>query len=149
VHHPPNQPATPPGPSAAAIWPPLRRFIAEEYRLGRLMARGRWTSTLYEFFRFGLKQAWACLFGGIAVFLMLAVVLSGERVASALRLSVSLHDHGSARTARNETGDVGRGQGDPDLSLRRNGGCRLKHRFQARKRPSPAAGCEISGIGGS
>src|SRR4029450_619401 len=72
VHHALNQPPTPPGPSAAAIWPPLRPFIAGEYRLGRLMARGRWTSALYEFFRFGVKQAWACLFGGIAVFLMIA-----------------------------------------------------------------------------
>ena len=33
------------------------------------MAGRRWTSALYEFLRFGLKQAWACLFGGIAVFL--------------------------------------------------------------------------------
>jgi uncharacterized membrane protein YoaT (DUF817 family) len=59
-------------PSAAAIWPPLRRFIAAEYRLGRVMARRRWTSALYEFLRFGAKQAFACLFGGIAVFLMIA-----------------------------------------------------------------------------
>jgi hypothetical protein len=72
VHRPPNQPATHPGPSAAAIWPPLRPFISGEYRLGRFMARRRWTSAIYEFFRFGLKQAWACLFGGIAVFLMIA-----------------------------------------------------------------------------
>ena len=62
-------------PSAAAIWPPLRRFIAGEYRLGRFMARGRWTSALYEFVRFGVKQAWACLFGGIVVFLMIATWL--------------------------------------------------------------------------
>lgn len=59
-------------PSAAANWPPLRRFIAGEYRLGCLMARRRWTAALYEFFRFGVKQAWACLFGGIAIFLMIA-----------------------------------------------------------------------------
>jgi hypothetical protein len=72
VHHAPNQPPTPPGPSAAAIWPPLRPFISGEYRLGRFMAHRRWTSALYEFLRFGLKQAWACLFGGIAVFLMIA-----------------------------------------------------------------------------
>lgn len=36
------------------------------------MARRGWTSGLYEFLRFGVKQAWACLFGGIAVFLMIA-----------------------------------------------------------------------------
>ena len=64
--------ASTPLPSAAAIWPPLRPFIAGEHRLGRFMARRRWTSALYEFMRFGLKQGWACLFGGIAVFLMIA-----------------------------------------------------------------------------
>jgi uncharacterized membrane protein YoaT (DUF817 family) len=58
-------------PSAAAIWPPLRRFIAFETRLGRFMAQRPWSSALYEFFRFGIKQGWACLFGGIAVALML------------------------------------------------------------------------------
>ena len=34
------------------------------------MARRRWTAACYEFFRFGLKQGWACLFGGIAIALM-------------------------------------------------------------------------------
>jgi uncharacterized membrane protein YoaT (DUF817 family) len=58
-------------PSAGANWPPLRRFIAGEHRLGLVMARRRWTSVLYEFLRFGVKQAWACLFGGIAVALMI------------------------------------------------------------------------------
>jgi uncharacterized membrane protein YoaT (DUF817 family) len=74
VHHcsdrSPDIPA--PTPSAAAIWPPLRRFIAGEQRLGRVMARRRWTAWLYEFLRFGVKQGWACLFGGIAVALMIA-----------------------------------------------------------------------------
>ncbi len=59
-------------PSAAATWPPLRRFIAGEHRLGCFMARRRWTAALYEWFRLGVKQAWACLFGGIAIFLMIA-----------------------------------------------------------------------------
>jgi uncharacterized membrane protein YoaT (DUF817 family) len=72
VHDFPNQFSRHLRPSAAAIWPPLRRFIAAEYRLGLVMAHRRWTSGLYEFLRFGLKQAWACLFGGIAVFLMIA-----------------------------------------------------------------------------
>jgi uncharacterized membrane protein YoaT (DUF817 family) len=74
VHRLPNQPAVSPyrAPSAAGIWPPLRPFIAGEHRLGRLMAQRRWTSALYEFLRFGVKQAWACLFGGIAIFLMIA-----------------------------------------------------------------------------
>lgn len=57
--------------SAAGIWAPLRPFIAGERRLGRVMARRRGTGWLYEFGRFGVKQGWACLFGGIAVALMI------------------------------------------------------------------------------
>lgn len=58
--------------SAAALWPPLKRFIAGEARLGLAMAQRRWTSAAYEFLRFGMKQGWACLFGGLAVALMIA-----------------------------------------------------------------------------
>ena len=36
------------------------------------MAARRATAWLYEFIRFGMKQAWACLFGGIMVALMIA-----------------------------------------------------------------------------
>jgi len=36
------------------------------------MALRSWTGGIYEFFRFGLKQGWACLFGGIAIMLMIA-----------------------------------------------------------------------------
>lgn len=57
--------------SAAATWATLRPFIAGEQRLARAMARRRSTAALYEFLRFGIKQAYACLFGGIAVGLML------------------------------------------------------------------------------
>lgn len=59
------------GASAAAIWAPLRRFIEAEGRLAAHAAGRRWSAGLYEFLRFGVKQAWACLFGGIAVALML------------------------------------------------------------------------------
>src|ERR1700759_302248 len=59
-------------PSAAAIWAPLRPFILAEARLGRFMARRRWTGARFGFLPFGLKQGWACLFGGIAVTLMIA-----------------------------------------------------------------------------
>ena len=55
----------------AAIWPPLRRFIAGEARLGCVMARRPTTAALHELLRFGIKQGWACLFGGIAVALMI------------------------------------------------------------------------------
>jgi uncharacterized membrane protein YoaT (DUF817 family) len=57
--------------SAATIWAPLRPFISGEARFGRYMAARRWTSGPYEFLRFGLKQGWACLFGGIAIALMI------------------------------------------------------------------------------
>ena len=71
MHHLRQPASLQPIPSAAANWPPLRRFIAGEHRLGLVMARRRSTSALYEFVRFGLKQAWACLFGGVAVALMI------------------------------------------------------------------------------
>lgn len=69
MHRPLIRPTVPIA-SAAANWPPLRHFIAGERRLGLIMARRRWTAALYEFLRFGAKQAWACLFGGFAVALM-------------------------------------------------------------------------------
>jgi uncharacterized membrane protein YoaT (DUF817 family) len=63
------------GESAAAIWPILRPFIAAERAIGVRMAENVWTSALYEFIRFGMKQAWACLFGGAVVFLLIATYL--------------------------------------------------------------------------
>jgi uncharacterized membrane protein YoaT (DUF817 family) len=74
VHHPPNETSdtVEPVTSAAAHWAPLRPFVAGERRLGLSMSRRRWTAGLYEFLRFGVKQGWACLFGGIAVLLMIA-----------------------------------------------------------------------------
>jgi uncharacterized membrane protein YoaT (DUF817 family) len=76
VHHanqpdidPPTTAAQPT--SAAATWAPLRPFIAGERRLAQSMSKRPSTAALYEFFRFGLKQGWACLFGGIAVGLMI------------------------------------------------------------------------------
>ena len=58
--------------SAASQWLPLARLIERERRLG-LWALGHGGLLLfaYEFVRFGIKQGWACLFGG----LMLAVLL--------------------------------------------------------------------------
>ena len=63
----PDQPT-----SAAALWPPLARFVRTERRFAERMAARRATAWLYEFIRFGMKQAWACLFGGIMVTLMIA-----------------------------------------------------------------------------
>jgi uncharacterized membrane protein YoaT (DUF817 family) len=47
-------------------------FIAWERALGAFAsARGPVAAGFYEFFRFGLKQAWACLFGGAMLALLL------------------------------------------------------------------------------
>jgi uncharacterized membrane protein YoaT (DUF817 family) len=61
--------------SAAAIWAPLARFIDGEARLGHWAGKRRLTAFTYEFLRFGVKQAWACLFGGIMVGLLIATYL--------------------------------------------------------------------------
>lgn len=58
--------------SAAQNWGFLRPFIAWESRLGERAAQSKLTAFLYEFTRFGVKQAWACLFGGIMVALLIA-----------------------------------------------------------------------------
>jgi uncharacterized membrane protein YoaT (DUF817 family) len=57
--------------SAAATWAPLARFIAREEQLAVWAAQRRWTYFIYEFARFGVKQAWACLFGGLMVALLI------------------------------------------------------------------------------
>jgi hypothetical protein len=51
---------------AANDWPLIAGLQGWESRLaGNLAGRGRFGVALYEFFRFGVKQAWACLFGGL------------------------------------------------------------------------------------
>lgn len=62
--------------SAALAWPPIARFIAAEDQLGRWAeVRGSWTAGVYEFLRFGIKQGWACLFGGLICVLLVASFL--------------------------------------------------------------------------
>jgi uncharacterized membrane protein YoaT (DUF817 family) len=61
--------------SAAELWPPLARFVSIDARIGRYASQNPTSRFIYEFLRFGLKQAWACLFGGIMVFLVLATRL--------------------------------------------------------------------------
>jgi uncharacterized membrane protein YoaT (DUF817 family) len=56
----------------AARWRALAPLVARERLLAARMARRPSTSFLYEFARFGVKQAWACLFGGIILALLLA-----------------------------------------------------------------------------
>jgi uncharacterized membrane protein YoaT (DUF817 family) len=61
--------------SAAAQWAVLVRFIDAEARLGRWAAQRPWTLFVYEFVRFGVKQAWACLFGAAMVALIVGTFL--------------------------------------------------------------------------
>ena len=64
--------AAPPHSEAASSWPLIARFAAAERRLASWAAQGRLRALIYEFLRFGCKQAWACLFGGVMVALLLA-----------------------------------------------------------------------------
>lgn len=69
------------GESAASGWPLLARFIEREAALAE-RARGKaWTHFLYELVRFGVKQAWACLFAGLLVALLIATYLLYPRGA--------------------------------------------------------------------
>jgi uncharacterized membrane protein YoaT (DUF817 family) len=68
--------------SAAALWAPLARFIAADARLERWAAQRPATSFAYEFVRFGVKQAWACLFGGAMVALIVGTALWYPRGAA-------------------------------------------------------------------
>jgi uncharacterized membrane protein YoaT (DUF817 family) len=61
--------------SAAANWAPLARFIATDERIARWAGKRPSTTVIYEFVRFGIKQAWACLFGGALVALIIATSL--------------------------------------------------------------------------
>jgi len=72
--------------SAAAAFAPLARFIEAEARLGRwAVDGGRLRAWAYEFVRFGIKQAWACLFGGLMVALIIATTLWYPRTAALSR----------------------------------------------------------------
>jgi uncharacterized membrane protein YoaT (DUF817 family) len=71
--------------SAAYRWRPLRRFIAREAALARWAARRRATLVTYEFVRFGLKQAWACLFGALMLALLIGTHLAYPKTAGLAR----------------------------------------------------------------
>jgi len=60
---------------ARATWPLVARFADAEARFARGFARTRATTFAYEFLRFGCKQAWACVFGGAMVALIVATHL--------------------------------------------------------------------------
>ena len=65
------EPGGPHSPSGAAPWPLLARFIERESRVQQWAAGRLATLFLYELVRFGVKQAWACLFAA----LMLALII--------------------------------------------------------------------------
>src|SRR5215831_4120510 len=71
--------------SAAANWAPLARFIEKEAQLGHWAGKRPATTFVYEFVRFGVKQAWACLFGGIMVGLLVATYALYPRGAALSR----------------------------------------------------------------
>jgi uncharacterized membrane protein YoaT (DUF817 family) len=82
MHEPhPPRPIT----SAAALWAPLARFIAVEERIGRWAERRPARALAYEFIRFGVKQAWACLFGAAMVTLIVGTHLWYPRDAALTR----------------------------------------------------------------
>jgi uncharacterized membrane protein YoaT (DUF817 family) len=63
-------------PSGAAAWPLLARFIEREQAFAdRFEAHGPAAHFAYEFVRFGVKQAWACLFAGLMLALILGTYL--------------------------------------------------------------------------
>src|SRR5215472_14460504 len=81
----PDQPPIGPNTSAAAHWAPLARFVAAEHRLGLWAGKRPVTAFVYEFVRFGVKQAWACLFGGAMVALLIGTYLWYPRGAPLAR----------------------------------------------------------------
>jgi uncharacterized membrane protein YoaT (DUF817 family) len=72
--------------SAARLWAPLSRFIGWEAELGkRAEAYGRAAHFAYEFVRFGVKQAWACLFGALMLTLLIGTHFFYPKDASLAR----------------------------------------------------------------
>lgn len=72
--------------SAAHLWAPIERFIEVEERLGKAAeTRGALAAGFYEFLRFGIKQGWACLFGGLMCALLIATYLWYPRGAALAR----------------------------------------------------------------
>ncbi|MEP7042919.1 MAG: DUF817 domain-containing protein [Dokdonella sp.] len=71
--------------TAASTWPLIARFAAIEARVGARARRHRASAFAYEFLRFGCKQAWACVFGGAIVTLIVATHLYYPRDAALTR----------------------------------------------------------------
>lgn len=58
--------------SAAGRYAPLRRLMAWDEVIGAWAEKKAWRTAVYEFVRFGVKQGWACLFGGLMLALLIA-----------------------------------------------------------------------------
>ena len=71
--------------SAATRWAPLSRGIALDARLGAWASQRAVTRFGYEFVRFGIKQAWACLFGAIMLALLIGTHLFYPKGAALAR----------------------------------------------------------------
>ncbi|MEQ1615697.1 MAG: DUF817 domain-containing protein [Hyphomicrobiaceae bacterium] len=71
--------------SAASRWALLDRGIVFDARLGAWASRRADTHFAYEFVRFGVKQAWACLFGALMLILLIATHLAYPKGAGLAR----------------------------------------------------------------
>ena len=77
---------TPARPSAAKLWVPHAIFIAREQEIGAWAeARGPAWHFVYEFVRFGMKQAWACLLGALMLGLLVGTHLFYPKGAAVAR----------------------------------------------------------------
>jgi hypothetical protein len=84
--------------------------------------RSRWNGYAYEFLLFGLKQAWACLFGGLMLALLVGTHLFWPaHAAGPLRLSRHRRRRDPGGSARAEAGALGRGAGHLHVPRRRHG----------------------------
>jgi uncharacterized membrane protein YoaT (DUF817 family) len=71
--------------TAAARYPALARLIAFDEAIGAWAEQSTWRLAVYEFVRFGVKQGWACLFGGLMLALLLVTHFGYPKDASLAR----------------------------------------------------------------
>ena len=71
--------------SSALRWALLARGIALDARISAWASRRASTQFAYEFVRFGVKQAWACLFGALMLGLLIATHFANPKGAALAR----------------------------------------------------------------
>lgn len=75
-------------PAGGRGWPLIAALAGVEERIGRRMERrGPGAAAAYEVLRFGVKQAWACLFGGA-----LLALIAGSRLCYPRGAALSRYD---------------------------------------------------------